>query len=228
MLLALLAAMVGYGLYLIGATALDKAIDTPGQIFLVSLAVASLASGFILERHVLKVRRLRSLARPRPIACLCVNFVVFLSGMAGIMPLFEPRPATTQDVAAVDKSVNELGRILTELRDAVAPRPGGRPRIAEKIAGHWGRLDCTNVYHFTVQGEALIIDWVRRPAAQPPYQAVATIVAMDGDEMRVVGDEPESARGHSSLFTYSTNGRTERLMWDDQDSRHPTELDRCA
>lgn len=103
---------------------------------------------------------------------------------------------------------------LLPMLEHFIPRP--QPRILSKLPGLWGPEGCGVVFRFRIRDSALIITQERRRPGDPPYYAIATITNMDGDMLQTVGEEPLESAGHSSTFTYFTNGVTERLSWNDR------------
>lgn len=106
--------------------------------------------------------------------------------------------------------------------------PPVQARILERIPGRWGESDCAITFRFTVRDNALIVDSDRRPPSQPPYRLIATIVRAQGDVMEVRGEAPAAANGKAATFTYSTNGVSEQLMWNDRVSSVPSQYRRCG
>jgi hypothetical protein len=210
--------------YLLRSTALDKNTADWAKAFLFALGVVALLATLVASDGMpWRARTLTAWLQPRPLSALFVALFVAFGVMTDALSLFEPRPVVESAPGVIEENTNAILKRL--------PPPGpvaASSRIMQRIGGHWGRRDCAVMYRFAVQGDALIIDWVRRPLGEPPYQVVATILVKERDRMEVRGEEPEGARGRAATFTYTTNGRIERLTWDDQDSRHPTELDRCG
>lgn len=208
-------------LYYVGDAALDKDVSPGAKLFLVSLALAAIAVAFFAERSVLKVRRWGALARPKPVVALYSIFLVFLTTLAGILPLIEPRSVNASDLeASEDRIKKHIDR----------PRPALRPaaRIAQRLPGLWGEPGCQSIYSFRIDGDALIVDWQRRPNGAAPYRLVARITKSDGDVIEAYGLEPAEARGRAATFLYAAAGPSETLTWDDQSLSVPLELDRCG
>jgi hypothetical protein len=183
--------------------------------------LASLSALLATEGAPVGARRWMTWLQPRPIAFLFGAIFVGFGTMTDALALFEPRPATESEPGAIEKGVNQ---ILT----AVGPEPSAVPRIRLKLPGVWGEPGCAVTYRFRISDRALLVDSLRHPAGTAPHHLIATIVRVDSDLMDVFGEQPEEARGKAATFTYFTNGRTERLTWDDQTSIVPLELDRCG
>ena len=222
-LLGMLLLLVLGAAYYVGGAALDKNVSGPAKLFLVALALAAVGVAVFTERRVLNVRCWRSLTQPRPVAALYSIFLVFLTTIVGILPLIEPRSVNTSDL---DAGIERIKQHIDGPRATQAHPPV--PRITQKLPGLWGEQDCAVTFRFAVRDEALIVDAERRPPGTSPFRLVARITGSRGDVMEVRGLEPREAEGIAATFTYESAGDVERLLWDDQISPHPSELERCA
>jgi hypothetical protein len=150
--------------------------------------------------------------QPKPIALIFASLVYGGSLLASMLPLLDPEPATKRDI---DEAV---GKIL-------APKNVAQPRIVKKLRGLWGEPGCKWTYWFTIKEEAVIVDRIN-PAGAPRMRSVGTIIKSEGDVMNMTTEVPES--GTTVTFTYTTNGITERLIWDDNSKPVPLELVKCG
>lgn len=183
--------------------------------------IGAIAGLFATEGAPLDARHWTAWLQPRPISFLFLAIFGSAGFMLDVLSIFEPRPAVESQPGAIEQGVNEI-------RVAVAPKATELPRIRLKLSGIWGEPGCAVTYRFAIRERALIVDSVRRPAGTPPHHLVATIVREHGDVMNITGEEPATARGKATTFTYVTNGVIERLTWDDETTPVPLELDRCG
>jgi hypothetical protein len=199
--------------YLIFSNAAEKESGWLVVLLFGAIGGAALATNIIVSGDPTNgARHWSAWLQPKPIALIFASLVYGGSLLASMLPLLDPEPATKNDIAeAVDK-------ILT-------PKTALPPRIVEKLPGFWGEPGCRWTYQFSIKGKALIVDRIN-PANAPRMRSVGTIIKSEGDVMNTTTEAPKS--GPAVTFTYTTNGVTERLIWDDNSKSAALELVRCG
>lgn len=205
--------------YLVVSGAMETGTSAWAIVLVIAIALIAAATALITKEGLPWGRRWHAWLQPLPIAYIYIAiFAAF--GLAGGV-LSQIKPAPEKGPSGVEEGID---RILAEVR----PRPAATPRILLKLPGIWGEPGCAVTYRFQVRGQALLVDSVRYPPGTAAHHLVATIERAAGDVVNVTGEQPEPARGKAAVFTYITNGVTERLTWDDRVSPVPLTLDRCG
>ncbi len=213
--------------YLVGSTALDKEAALWAKALLFVVGVGAIAATMVASDGIpWRSKSVQSWIAPKPVALIFAAVFTAFGVMTDALALFEPRPAVESAPGEIERNVKSIREDLGKL----TPVSGADSRILKSLPGLWGEPGCTEVtYRFAVKDQALIVESVKLPPDATPYRLVATIVSAKADEMEVRGESPKAAQGVGARFLYSTNGVTERLVWQDHvpDSA-PVELDRCA
>lgn len=191
-----------------------------GLLLLILGASASAAALFSTDAAPTSSRHWTAWLQPRPIAILFLAIFAGFATMTDALALFEPRPAVESRAGAIEEALKTVVAQTT-------PKAARPARIRERLPGIWGEPGCRVSYRFAIRDDALVAQWDRPPPDAGPWRLVATITKAEDDVIEVRGEEPAEARGRAATFTYVTNGVTERLIWDDQGSHVPLELDRC-
>lgn len=187
-------------IYLVGMHVMSRGAGIGLIVFACMMAIVTLlASIFAKGGRLVEKRQWSAILQPEPLAKVFLAVLAGVAMISTIVGLVDPVPASPPE-----------------------------PRIMQAIGGSWGEPACTVVYRFHVQGRALMVDGARQPSGTPPFHLLATITNAQDDVLEVRGEDPPTARGKAATFTYVTNGRTERLTWDDQTGPVPLELDRCG
>lgn len=167
---------------------------------------AALATNVILSGDPTNgARHWSAWLQPRPIALIFASLFFAFSLLTSILPLFNTKPYFAGN--------------------PYEPKPALPPRIVAKLGEIWGEPGCKWTYQFSIKGKALIVDRINPPDA-PRMHSVGTIIKSEGDVMNTTTEVPKS--GTAVTFTYTTNGVTERLIWDDNSKPTPLELVSCG
>jgi hypothetical protein len=199
--------------YLIFSNAAEKESGCLVVLLFAAVGGVALATNIIVSGDPTSgARHWSAWLQPKPIALIFASLIYGGSLLASMLPLLDPEPATKKDI---DEAV---GKILT-------PKPALPPRIVAKLRKIWGEPGCRWTYKFSIMGKALIVDRIN-PANAPRMRSVGTIIKSEGDVMNTTTEVPES--GPAVTFTYTTNGDTERLIWDDNSKSAALELVKCG
>ena len=218
---ALLLTISAILVYLATASAVDADKGALGVGLVLGVAVLTFAATLVITDWVPPgASHLADWLQRRPLAAVLVALAGALGAATAALALIAQPPATESRPGAIEKAVDDI--------KAAVIRAKGRPRVQMAIGGLWGEDGCAVVYRMDVRENALVVEAVRRPAGAGEFRLVATILRSDGNEMHVVGEEPDAARGMAATFTYRTTGATERLMWHDRVHSVPLELRRCS
>lgn len=196
---------------------------------MIGTIVATLAtSDFHFGRGGLK----RAIIEPRNVPIVYIVMVGAFGSSKDVYELFEPR--VYDKVAEVAKSADVIRNDTAATRvivERMAATPARSP-VLDKLPGHWGEQEpaCGVVWDIRiVDDKAMIAEIITRPPGQPPYRLVARIEKTTDDTLHIVGEEPADARGSSAVLRYSSDGITERLVWDDEKRASDLqEYRRCA
>jgi len=190
-------------------------------VLVIAIALIAAATALITKEGVPWDGRWSDWLQPRPIAYVYIAIFAAFGIAGGVLSQIDSGSEPGRDSSEVREGID---RILAEVR----PRSVPPARILLKLPGVWGETGCAVTYRFQLRDRALLVDSIRHPPATTAHHLVATITSAEGDVMNVTAEQPETARGKAAVFTYNTNGATERLMWDDRVRPVPMELDRCG
>jgi hypothetical protein len=208
-------------LSLIVAGAFEKETSILPKLGLLLTGVVAAAAGIVAsDNQDLNREGVAALRRPRVIAVVVVAMLGAFGVLADALALFDPRPA-------VESTPGKIERDVAFLVNQSRPQ-NAAARIAGNLPGRWGEVGCGVVYQFTLTGQALVVEAIKRPVGAPPFRLVATVTAMTGDVLEARGESPSAARGQAVTFTYRNNGVLEGLSWDDQVGSVALELERCG
>jgi len=227
---AIVAAILGaILLYLVITTAMETGKGLWGVLLILSAGIiAFLSTLAVTDGLPLGAESWTPWLKRRPISSIYAAMFASLAAMSALLALIAPRPTVESAPGLIEQRAKEIGEDVKEIRAAILPKAAAPPRIVRELPGTWGEPGCAVTYRFRIQERALIVDSVRRPSGAASHHLVATIVGAEGDAMNVTAEQPESARGTAITFTYTSNGVTERLTWEDQGLPVPLELDRCG
>ncbi|QLC25919.1 hypothetical protein HFP57_13390 [Parasphingopyxis algicola] len=211
--------------------------DTPPRL----VAFAVIVSLLILVFYVLpaasdirKPNKWRTLISFNAVRRLVFALMGLLASLTLVYGLIAPRSAVESETGILEETTRqteEIARDTNERMRQIVPDEGQEPSIISEISGLWGEIDppCELTWRIELAGEALVAEMIRRPEGVAPFRLIANITSTDRDTMRVVGEEPMSARGRAATFNYATNGVTERLFWyDESRDSERLELRRCG
>lgn len=185
--------------------------------FIAVLMTTWIVIEWALSPELIENRYWNGLLKPVRLARMGIIAIGGPLAISQALPLFEPGPMTKTDMRSVldEKERDDANR--------------NHDRVLRAIVGLWGESDCAVAYRFAVvRPSALIITWERRPAGEPAWRAVGTILTVNGNRIETRGESPEAERGKAASFTYSANGAVERLMWKDETRDVAAELTRCV
>lgn len=185
--------------------------------FIVVLMTTWIIIEWALSPELVENRYWNGLFKPLRLARMGAIAIGGPLAISQALPMFEPGPMTKADIRNVldEKQRDDTSR--------------NHERVLQAIIGLWGESDCAVAYRFAVvRPAALIITWERRPAGEPVWRAVGTILAVNGNRVETRGESPDAERGKAASFTYYANGAVERLMWKDETRDVAAELTRCA
>ncbi len=200
----------------------------PRVFVVVLLAIFLIASLATTEVIPWRSRSWEEWRKPNVLGTLVYMILGGVGFVVGINGIFNP-PAAEQATLLETRANTE--------RIAEAVGAGKDSLIRQKIDGVWGRPGCETTYRFALEGQAVKVTSLKSPPGAKPYNPEYSVTVdrdliASGGERGSVIEANETVGfwpGFGVTFRYSTDGSSERLVWDHkQMSTLPLELVRCG
>jgi putative flippase GtrA len=220
-------------------TAVSKNVGVVGKIGLAAVGVIGAAvTLFANKDFTLKPAKYTDWLTRTNVAAVLLALYAGYSMMGGFASLLDPQAAVESAPQAIETAAASAAassaRVETkvdDVRDILAerlPEAPARAPVLDQIPGQWGEVGCAVIWTMKIEGEAFLAEVTTRPAGFPPYAFVGDIVSAQGQELNLVGEKPDAARGQSATITVDKASAVARLTWTDRARAAPLVLEPCG
>lgn len=192
-----------------------KGIDGWAAVALALLGLLAVVAGIAADKDLSKspIQWLK----PGNLLRILMALMTALGLVISVYQMVSPEPATESKPGLLETLISKIsteqdrqGKVIDKIKDAVAP---DEAPARKQINGVWGEEGCNVTYRFTLTGDVLSVESLKRPDGTKPYKSVASVVSAKGNELRTVDETSGNDKGRASVLTVSTAKELPKLIW---------------